>query len=54
MACTLVHQSIDKHIIKGGKSMTITFFRDSIVGKNYSGNELELPDGYGKEDFNNA
>ena len=34
--------------------MALTIFRDSVVGKNYFGNELKLPDCYGKEYFNSA
>ena len=50
----LVHRSIDKHLINEEKGMILRFFRDSIVGKNYLGNELKLPDGYCKKDFNNT
>ena len=51
---SLVSQSIDKHLINKGKVMMLTFFRDSIVGKNSLGNELKISDGWCKEDFNNA
>ena len=51
---TLVHQSIKKHLTKEEKGMTLNVFRDSIFVKNYLGNELNLPDDYGKEGFNNA
>ena len=50
---TLVHQSIDKHPIKEETGMPLTFKRDSIVSKHSLGNELNLPDGYDKEAFNN-
>ena len=41
-------------MVKKQQGMILNFFKDSISGKNYTGNELELPDGNGKEDFNNA
>ena len=39
-------------MIKEENCIPLTFFRDSIVSKNSLGNELKLPNGYGKEHFN--
>ena len=51
---TLVHQSIDKHLINEEKGITLNCFRDSIVGRNYLGNEPKFPCCYSKEYSNNA
>ena len=42
---------IEKYLIKGGKGLTMTSARDTIIGKIDFGDVLPLPDGYGKEEF---
>ena len=49
-----VQKSIEKNVKMEEKYITITFWRNNIDNRNYLGNALKLPDGYGKEEFRNA
>ena len=53
-AITILVQNKLKNVIKEEKDLTMTFFRDNIVGKNSLCNTLKLANGYGKKRFNNA
>ena len=46
--------SIEKDLTSGEKDLTMTFFRDTNVGKTAFSDVLLLPDDYGGKEFMNA
>ena len=50
----LVLASIKKVLIEDEKELTVNFVRNKYFGKNWLGDTLLLPDGYGKENFINT
>ena len=50
----LLTTSIEKGVINHEKELTINFVKGYNCWKNAFGDALSLPDGYGKEEFNNT